>query len=124
MLTLQGHVQGAGLFATPAFPFQEQQVYQDQNVQFLVPNITKKRILPYGETLHYMGCGCPLNWQHASRAADLIDSVVASSHRLYQQGMLTVNRRLRIAYMLPHHNITGGYARPAHTINLTIAAGK
>lgn len=30
-------------------------------------------ILPYGDTLHYPGCGCPQEWAPGSRAADLVD---------------------------------------------------
>lgn len=32
-----------------------------------------ERILPYGETLHYDGCGCPAQWAPATRAADMVD---------------------------------------------------
>lgn len=29
--------------------------------------------LPYGDTLHYPGCGCPHQWTLGTRAADLVD---------------------------------------------------
>jgi glycosyltransferase involved in cell wall biosynthesis len=37
-----------------------------------------------------------------------VDFLVHRSFRSFQQGGLTPTRKLRVAYMLPHHNITGG----------------
>jgi len=65
-------------------------------------------ILPYGPTLHYPGCSCPSGWQPGSRVADRVDELVAKAHGLYQQGLIAPQRKLRVCYMLPHHNITGG----------------
>lgn len=64
-------------------------------------------ILPFGDTLHYAGCGCP-NWQKGGRVADQVDALVARFHRLFQRKLISPNRPLRVCYMLPHHNITGG----------------
>lgn len=66
------------------------------------------KILPYGSTLHYLGCGCPFEWKSGERVADLVDLLVGRCYELYQHKLLTPNRPLRVAYMLPHHNITGG----------------
>jgi hypothetical protein len=66
-----------------------------------------RRVLPFGSTLHYQGCGCPANWTPGTRAADLVDSLVQKCTGLYAGRLLTPSRRLRVAYMLPHHNITG-----------------
>jgi hypothetical protein len=65
-------------------------------------------ILPYGSTLHYQGCSCPAGWQPGSRVADQVDKLVSKAHGLYQQGLIAPQRKLRVCYMLPHHNITGG----------------
>lgn len=65
-------------------------------------------ILPYGSTLHYQGCSCPVGWQPGSRVADQVDKLVSKAHGLYQQGLIAPQRKLRVCYMLPHHNITGG----------------
>jgi hypothetical protein len=66
-----------------------------------------QRILPYGSTLHYGGCGCP-DWKKGERMADYVDILISRCYALYQQKLLNPNRRLRVCYMLPHHNITGG----------------
>mmetsp|Transcript_6975 Transcript_6975/g.20372 ORF Transcript_6975/g.20372 Transcript_6975/m.20372 type:complete len:726 (+) Transcript_6975:386-2563(+) len=71
-------------------------------------------LLPNGlSTLHYPGCGCPPGWNAdvvdgQYRPADLVDALLQRAFRAYQQGGLTATRKLRVAYMLPHHNITGG----------------
>jgi hypothetical protein len=65
-------------------------------------------ILPFGKTLHYAGCGCPTAWQKGSRVADQVDTLVARYYQLFQNKLISPNRPLRVCYMLPHHNITGG----------------
>lgn len=65
-------------------------------------------ILPYDSTLHYPGCSCPAGWQAGSRVADQVDKLVSKAFGLYQQGLIAPQRKLRVCYMLPHHNITGG----------------
>eukprot|EP00879_Flechtneria_rotunda_P015784 GHRR01016507.1.p1 GENE.GHRR01016507.1~~GHRR01016507.1.p1 ORF type:complete len:186 (+),score=28.62 GHRR01016507.1:582-1139(+) len=72
------------------------------------PEAKTKRILPFGHTLHYAGCGCPRHWQQGTRVADSVDTLVIRSHQMYHQKLITANRPLRVCYMLPHHNITGG----------------
>ena len=32
-----------------------------------------RRILPYGDTLHYNDCGCPEIWAPGTRSADMVD---------------------------------------------------
>lgn len=34
-----------------------------------------ERLLPYGDTLHYEGCGCPEHWTAGTRPADVVDSL-------------------------------------------------
>lgn len=74
-------------------------------------------VLPDGlASLHYQGCGCPPGWAASlgtdaavhNRPADVVDTLVQGAFRTFQQGGLTPTRKLRIVYMLPHHNITGG----------------
>jgi hypothetical protein len=64
-------------------------------------------LLPYGPTLHYPGCSCPPAWQRGGRAADQVDALVTRVYGLYAQGLIAPQRKLRVCYMLPHHNITG-----------------
>lgn len=80
-------------------------------------------ILPYGSTLHYPGCTCPVRWQQGSRVADQVDKLVAKAHGLYQQGLIAPQRQLRVCYMLPHHNITGGMKCLVEHIRLLRARG-
>ncbi|GMH38947.1 hypothetical protein BSKO_06845 [Bryopsis sp. KO-2023] len=70
--------------------------------------VRKSPILPYGDTLHYQGCGCPTSWQSGSRMCDLVDVIFQHCHSLFVNKMLPPVRPLRVVYMLPHHNITGG----------------
>jgi hypothetical protein len=62
--------------------------------------------LPYGDTLHYQGCGCPRQWRAGTRPADFVDLLVYHSYAGYRKRWAPV-RPLNIAYMLPHHNVTG-----------------
>lgn len=80
-------------------------------------------LLPYGNTLHYHGCTCPAGWQAGSRVADQVDSLVGRAHSLYQQGLVAPQRKLRVCYMLPHHNITGGMKCLVEHIRLLRARG-
>lgn len=67
---------------------------------------TKARssVLPFGDTLHYPGCGCPAVWKpHGS----LIDQVVIKGVDALLAGRLEPTRPLRVAYVLPHHKVTG-----------------
>jgi len=68
----------------------------------------RKKILPFGPTLHYAGCGCPSTWQQGTRVADQVDALVLRTLQLFQRKLISPNRPLRVCYMLPHHNITGG----------------
>ena len=43
----------------------------------------RRGLLPYGDTLHYQGCGCPDTWTHGARAADIVDYV--SQVNVHQQ---------------------------------------
>jgi len=65
-------------------------------------------ILPYGESLHYKGCGCPPNWRGVLRLADAVDREVLAAFNDVQTGEIRPARALTVAYMLPHHNVTGG----------------
>lgn len=63
--------------------------------------------LPFGDTLHYSGCGCPPAWKPHTRAADAVDQVARSGVDALLMGRLEPTRPLRVAYVLPHHKITG-----------------
>lgn len=65
----------------------------------------RQYVLPYGDTLHCPGCGCPENWSETTRAADVVDLLFQQAFDRYQQGLLLPARHLTIAYMLPHHNV-------------------
>uniref|UniRef100_A0A061SAC2 Group 1 glycosyl transferase n=1 Tax=Tetraselmis sp. GSL018 TaxID=582737 RepID=A0A061SAC2_9CHLO len=65
-------------------------------------------VLPFGKTLHYRGCGCPSSWQQGERLADLLDSEIVSAFADMHRGRVLPARPLSVAYMLPHHNVTGG----------------
>lgn len=62
--------------------------------------------LPYVDTLHYDGCGCPTPKNVGHRAADVVDVLLQSSYSGYRSQWEPV-RPLKVAYMLPHHNVTG-----------------
>eukprot|EP00803_Ostreobium_quekettii_P011145 evm.model.scf_71.8 EVM.evm.TU.scf_71.8 scf_71:108681-110204(+) len=79
--------------------------------------------LPYGGTLHYPGCGCPQGWQRGSRVADVVDVLFQQCHALFANKLLRVLRPLRVAYMLPHHNVTGGMKCLVEHIRLLRARG-
>eukprot|EP00873_Tetraselmis_striata_P033293 jgi/Tetstr1/453557/TSEL_040525.t1 len=64
--------------------------------------------LPYGPTLHYAGCGCTWGWRNAGQAADQLDQDLLAAFSRVQDKSVVPARRLTVAYMLPHHNITGG----------------
>lgn len=71
----------------------------------------KRSVLPLGvHTLHHPGCGCPpaLLARPGQRAADMVDALVQRCQSMYQHQLLAPHRPLRIGYVLPHHNITGG----------------
>jgi len=56
--------------------------------------------------LHYTGCGCPVKPQQ--RNADVVDFLVRRAHLLHEKKLVLPVRKLRVAYVLPHHNVTGG----------------
>ena len=60
-------------------------------------------VLPYGKTLHFLGCGC--SQRHGLRTPDVVDHLVQQTFASYQQGKLLPTRKLTVAYMLPHHNV-------------------
>lgn len=80
-------------------------------------------VLPYGDTLHYAGCGCPPRWRDQARLADAVDQEVQGAFREMQLGHITPTRSLVIAYMLPHHNVTGGMKCLVEHIRLLRARG-
>jgi len=66
------------------------------------------RHLPDGlDTVHHALCGCQ-QWVQGQRMADLVDVVAAQARQALASQLLVPTRPLRIAYALPHHNITGG----------------
>ena len=69
-----------------------------------------QRILPFGETLHYPGCGCPPEGGRGPGAGALVDAIVQQAFTAFTKRQMVPKRRLRVAYMLPHHNITGTVA--------------
>lgn len=69
---------------------------------------SKASILPFVDTLHYPGCNCPVSWTPGARVCDRVDALVSRSHQLFLAKRISPNRPLRVCYMLPHHNITGG----------------
>ena len=71
-------------------------------------------LLPYGSTLHHLHCGCPDKWRRGTRAADVVDLILQKAVAAFQQRKLLPTRPLRVAYMLPHHNVTG--AAPCPTL--------
>ena len=64
-------------------------------------------VLPYDATLHHTDCGCPQSWKRGQRSADLVDLLVHKAVLAFEQRKLVPTRLLRVAYMLPHHDITG-----------------
>ncbi|KAI3426406.1 hypothetical protein D9Q98_008776 [Chlorella vulgaris] len=71
-------------------------------------------LLPFGDTLHYAGCGCP-SFAPGCRLCDWGDSWLRQAYtRLGRDPVegqlvrLTPNRTLKIAFCLPHANVTGG----------------
>ena len=80
-------------------------------MEMLTAQIEGQHLLPYGDTLHSHGCGCPENWSKATRPADLVDVLLQQAFNRYQEGMLIPCRHLVIAYMLPHHNVVSQAAR-------------
>ena len=64
-------------------------------------------VLPFGDTLHYPGCGCPASWKAHTRAADMVDQLARAGVDALLNGQLEPTRPLRVAYVLPHHKITG-----------------
>lgn len=85
---------------------------------------TETTLLPYGPTLHYPDCGCPHDWQPGQlRICDHVDLLVQNAFLAFQKGSLAPTRKLRIAYMLPHHNVTGGMKCLVEHIRLLRARG-
>jgi hypothetical protein len=82
-------------------------------------------VLPAGvATLHHALCGCPqAAWSPGPRPAAVLDTLVQRCHAMYAHQILGPNRRLRIAYALPHHNITGGMKCLVEHIRLLRARG-
>ena len=72
--------------------------------------------MPAG-SLHHASCGCPGTLGSpaadaaaaaAAAASQVADSLVHNYATLYRLGGLRAERRLRVAYVLPHHHVTGG----------------
>ena len=82
------------------------ETYYDEMDQYGA-SASSSSLLPYSSTLHHSHCGCPPNWKRGTRAADVVDLLLHKAVLAYQQQKLLPTRHLRIAYMLPHHNITG-----------------
>lgn len=92
------------------------------------PQVSVPGLLPYGSTLHYPGCGCPPQWlllkgcragfppaggagtscTANQRACDHLDRLMTRCHGLLSADQLSPARKLTVAYVLPHHNVTGG----------------
>eukprot|EP00878_Enallax_costatus_P011278 GHUV01011775.1.p1 GENE.GHUV01011775.1~~GHUV01011775.1.p1 ORF type:complete len:183 (+),score=26.03 GHUV01011775.1:240-788(+) len=72
------------------------------------PSSPQANILPFTDTLHYPGCGCPPSWTPGTRVCDRVDALVKRSHEMFIAKRISPSRPLRVCYMLPHHNITGG----------------
>lgn len=113
---------GAGAAAS-ADAQQQQQLDANPSQLGSAGDGTGCNLLPYGSTLHYPGCSCPLSWQKGSRVADQVDKLVRKAHALIEQGLIAPQRRLRVCYMLPHHNITGGMKCLVEHIRLLKARG-
>lgn len=92
-------------------------------MEMLTAQIEGQHLLPYGDTLHSHGCGCPENWSKATRPADLVDVLLQQAFNRYQEGMLIPCRHLVIAYMLPHHNVTGGMKCLVEHVKLLTSRG-
>ncbi|PRW45111.1 glycosyl transferase group 1 [Chlorella sorokiniana] len=70
-------------------------------------------LLPFGATLHYAGCGCPYSWAPGCRLCDWGDSWLQQAYAslLPKPGApvrLSPIRPLKVAFCIPHHNVTGG----------------
>jgi len=71
-------------------------------------------------TLHHANCGCPWTISNSaggavaaaaaatSAAAQVLDAVLQEQLCLRTNGRLPTTKPLRIAYVVPHHNVTGG----------------
>lgn len=67
--------------------------------------------------LHHTACGCPGTLGSAEADADaagtaaaamVADSLVHNYHQMLRMGAMRMERKLKVAYMLPHHHVTGG----------------
>lgn len=71
------------------------------------PDTAQPHHLPAGlPTLHYPGCGCPPGQR--SQAGAGADALFAAAGAALAAGTVAPSRKLRVAYVLPHHNTTGG----------------
>ena len=68
-------------------------------------------------SLHHASCGCPgtlglltadASAAVAAAAAQVADTLTSNYRNLYRLGSIKAERRLRVAYMIPHHHVTGG----------------
>ena len=67
--------------------------------------------------LHHASCGCPGTLGSlsadsaaaaAAAAAQVADALVSNYAMLLRAGDVKVERKLKVAYMIPHHHLTGG----------------
>lgn len=67
--------------------------------------------------LHHAACGCPgtlgsveadADAAATAAAAMVADSLVYNYHQMLRMGAMRMERKLKVAYMLPHHHVTGG----------------
>ena len=78
-------------------------------------------------SLHHTACGCPGTLgqpaANASAAASMAaaqvgDSLVSNYCSLFRMGSIKAERRLHVAYMIPHHHVTGGMKSLCNHIQL------
>ncbi|GAX73858.1 hypothetical protein CEUSTIGMA_g1308.t1 [Chlamydomonas eustigma] len=67
--------------------------------------------------LHHACCGCPGTLKDpdadsagaaTAASSQVADSLISNYSRLFDLGAIRAERHLRIAYLIPHHHVTGG----------------
>ncbi len=87
----------------------------------LQPPGTARR-LPTPPPLPHVGCGCPYSWAPGCRLCDWGDSWLQQAHAslLPKPGApvrLSPIRPLKVAFCIPHHNVTGGLKMLLEQVN-------
>eukprot|EP00798_Chlamydomonas_sp_ICE-L_P020031 gene20031-26748_t len=70
-----------------------------------IPNRGPNTYQP-GIAFHFHDCGCL--GSEPSQAASYVDKIVQQAASAYRSGVLQACRPLLVAYIIPHHNVTGG----------------